>query len=345
MTETDVSYSLIAGVFIVILTLMPVAGLRVDYVSSRKPYLGWACIAGLIAIVRQLPDGFLGLYPDSKLIYLASFSLQFLASMAFLVSVLRINGELSKQEKAVLAFLVAAWAIAAIYLLVAGMPQSVTVWYFISTPTIVVTLLIFLQLFRVGEKFSSSRILLLFSSFALLILRAWLPVASSLELVYLLYFMELLLFPVLLTGLHLYEVQRTHEKVEALLRRRTQSEANVQFILDYSMDIIVAVNSAGQLTTWNKGAEAKFGFTAEQAVGKLHIDDFFIDNYYHRDVEESREFDAQMENVDGKTFAVRVRVKTIYESDRNYTIYMLRDLSEVVENTAYYQRERTVRGE
>ncbi|MFT4816793.1 MAG: PAS domain S-box-containing protein [Pseudohongiellaceae bacterium] len=346
MTETDISYNLIAGVFIVILTIMPTAGLRVDYMSSRKPYLGWACIAGLIAIARQVPDGFLGLYPESNLIYLGSSSLQFLASIAFLVALWRINSDLSKQEKVVLAVLVTAWIFAALYLVFVGMPQSVTLWYVLSTPTIVATLLIFLQLLRVGVESSTSRVLLLVSSFALLALRAGIPASNSIEMVYLLYFMELLLFPVLLTSLHLSEVQATHEKVKTLLSRRTQSEANVQFILDHSMDIIVAVNSAGLLTSWNKGAEAKFGFTSEQAIGKVHIDDFFYDQYYHRDVEEPREFDARMENVDGENIAVRVRIKTIHESDRSYTIYMLRDLSaigEINKSRAENELERTVK--
>ncbi|PCI78635.1 MAG: hypothetical protein COB20_06425 [SAR86 cluster bacterium] len=348
MTEADFSYSLIAGIFIVILTLMPTAGLRVDYVSSRKPYLGWACLAGFIAIAREVPDGFLGLYPESNLIYLASSFLQFLASLIFLVSLLRINGVLGKQEKAVLAVPVAAWMLAAIYLVFVGMPQSVAVWYFVTTPVIAVTLLIFLQLLRVGGDFSTSQILLLVSSFALLSLRAGMPVSSSMEIVYLVYFLELMLFPVLLTALHLSEVQTAHEKVKVLLRRRIQSEANVQFILDYSMDIIVAVNSAGLLTTWNKGAEAKFGFTSEQAIGKVHIDDFFVGYYCHREVEEYREFDSWMENADGETIAMKVRIKTIKESNRSYTIYMLRDLSainEVVKNHAENKRERTARGQ
>jgi len=335
MNETDVSYSLIAGFFIVILTLMPTLGLRVDYLSSRKPYLAWAFIAGLIAIARQVPDALLGLSPQSSLIYLASFSLQFLASWVFLASLMRLKGELGGLEKTVLAVLVAAWVGVAIYLVFVGQPQTVTVWYFISIPNILVALLIFLQLFRVVVKSSASRILLRISSFALLVLRLGIPVSSSMEMVYLVYFLELMLFPVLLTALHLSEVQSTHEKVKALLRRRTQSEANVQFILDYSMDIIVAVNSAGLLTTWNKGAEAKFGYTAEQAIGKVHIDDFFVDHYSHKDVEEYKEFDSWMENFDGETIGVRVRIKTINEGEKKYTIYMLRDLSAIGEAGEY----------
>lgn len=327
MSETDISYNVIAGIFIVILTLMPTAGLRVDYVSSRKPYLAWAFLAGLITIARQLPDALLALSPDSNLNYLASSFLQFLASLVFLIALFRIDGELGRRAKSLLAFLIAGWLCAAAYLVLIGLPQTVPVWYSVSIPTIAVSLFIFLTLFRVGLRSSTSRILLLISSFALLSLRIGMPASSSMEMVYLVYFLELLLFPVLLTALHLSEVQSTHEKVKALLRRRTQSEANVQFILDHSMDIIVAVDSAGLLTTWNKGAEAKFGYTAEQAIGKVHIDDFFVDNYCHSDVEEYTEFDASMENVDGETIAVRVRIKTITEGGRNYTIYMLRDLS------------------
>ena len=346
MTETDISYNLIVSVFIVILTLMPMLGLRVEYVSSRKPYLGWACIAGIIAIAGQLPNSVLSLYPESQLIYLASSTLRFLASLAFLVSVLRINGDLSKQEKAVLTTLVAVWAFTSAYLAFVGMPQSVAVWYLVSTPTIVVTLLVFLQLLRLRVKSSASGIFLLVSSFALLVLRVGIPASSSMEMVYLLYFMELLLFPVLLTALHLSEVQAVHEKVKALLRRRTQSEANVQFILDNSVDIIVAVDSAGLLTTWNKRAEEKFGFSSDQAIGKVHIDDLFVGHYCHHDVEEYQEFDSWMENVDGETIAMSVRIKTISEANRKYTIYMLRDLSainEIVKNHGEKKRELTGR--
>ena len=101
------------------------------------------------------------------------------------------------------------------------------------------------------------------------------------------------------------------------------------------MDIIVAVNSSGLLTTWNKGAEAKFGYTAEQAIGKVHIDDFFVDHYCHKDVEDHKEFDSWMENVDGETIGVRVRLKTIKEGKKSYTIYMLRDLSAIGEAGQY----------
>ncbi len=336
MIETDASYSLIAGFFIVFLTLMPTLGLRVDYLSSHKPYLAWACAAGLIAVARQIPDVLLAFSPQSNLNYLASSCLQFLASWVFLGSLMRMKGELVRQEKAVLAVLVAAWICAAAYLAFIGLPQTVTVWYFISIPTILVSLLIFLQLFRVSLKSSTSRVLLLISSVVLLILRLGIPISSSMEIVYLLYFLELMLFPALLSALHLFEVQSTHEKVKALLRRRIQSEANVQFILDYSMDIIVAVNSAGLLTTWNKGAEAKFGYTPEQAIGKVHIDDFFVDNYFHKDVEEYKEFDSWMEDAEGETIGVRVRIKTINEGEKTYTIYMLRDLSAIGEAAEYF---------
>jgi PAS domain S-box-containing protein len=331
MSETDISYTLLAGFSIVLLTLLPTLALRVDFKSSGKPYLGWAFLAGLIAMAGQVPDGLLGINPDSGGYYLASSFFQFLASLVFFVALLRLEGELRKQEKTVLAVLAISWVCAAAYLLMVGQPQTIVLWYFVSAPIILVTLLIFLQLFRVSLKSSTSQILLLISSFALLSLRAIIPVASSIELVYLIYFLQLMLFPVLLTALHLSEVQTTHEKIKSLLRRRIQSEANVQFILDNSMDVIVAVNSAGLLTTWNKVAEVKFGYTAEQAIGKVHIDDFFIDHYCHSDSLDYREFDAWMENASGETIAVRVRLKTIHESGRNYTIYMLRDFSAIGE--------------
>lgn len=331
MTEIDISYSLIASLFVIMVTLLPTVGLRIDYVSTRKPYLFFAFIAGILAIARQVPDALLGQYPDSSLFFLASSCFQFLASLFLLVALLKIDGELGRKEKVLLTILVLAWASVAVYLLLFGLPQSMTVWYLVSVPVIAVSLLIFVQLFRVSLKSSSSRILLLISSFVLLGLRVAIPGTSSIEMVYLIYFLEVVLFPVLLTALHLSEVQSTHEKVKALLRRRIQSEANVQFILDHSMDIIVAVNSAGLLTTWNKVAEAKFGYTADQAIGKVHIDDFFVDHYFHSDVEEYKEFDAWMENVDGETISVRARIKTITEGNRSYTIYMLRDLSAIGE--------------
>lgn len=67
------------------------------------------------------------------------------------------------------------------------------------------------------------------------------------------------------------EVQRVLESTAAslsdLIERRADG-LSAQSLLDHSTDAAVAVDSSGCLTLWNKGAEAMFGWSRQEALGQ-----------------------------------------------------------------------------
>src|SRR5579863_2928545 len=58
------------------------------------------------------------------------------------------------------------------------------------------------------------------------------------------------------------------KRVEAELRENEQKLRYLVSIVENSDDAIVSKNLDGIITSWNKGAERVFGFTAEEAIGK-----------------------------------------------------------------------------
>src|SRR4030088_1493406 len=46
-------------------------------------------------------------------------------------------------------------------------------------------------------------------------------------------------------------------------------------LLDESPDALIALTFEGRIRTWNRGARAMFGYTAEEAIGKV-IDDLTV---------------------------------------------------------------------
>ncbi|MFZ0690887.1 MAG: PAS domain S-box protein, partial [Acidobacteriaceae bacterium] len=77
-------------------------------------------------------------------------------------------------------------------------------------------------------------------------------------------------------------------------RARESAQAFLAAIVEHSEDAIVALTPAGIILTWNRGAEAIFGFTAQQAIGhdvsllippdRMHRMTLFIDRAIHGEV-------------------------------------------------------------
>jgi len=321
----QVAYFLVATSFILILNLMAFISLQINYRSTRKAYLLLACIAIAIEALRQIPALLLSFNPESNPALVLSFFLQFSASWMLLCAIVRKEHEFNTDNKILLGLLLAVYVASAAFHIINGTPQSAVHWVTIVLPAILIVLAILWQVRHTKINALSGRILLVLSAAALVTIRVALLLADSTEMVYLLYYLDVLMFPVLVSALILAEVENAHFQVSTLLDEKSKSEEDLRFILDNSMDIILTVSKAGLLLSWNKRAELVFGYTEAQTVKKTYIDELFSGNYWHKSIDHSEEFDATMERRDGKVFPVKVRIKTVIDNEKTYSIYVIKD--------------------
>lgn len=323
--NNQTAYFLVAIGFILLLNLMAFIFLRVNYRSTRRIYLQWASVAVAIEASRQIPTLVLSISPDSLPAMLLSFFLQFAASWVLLCAIIRKESMLNTGHKTLLGFLSLSYGFGFIFSVVNGFPQSWPYWLPITLPAIFTVSALLWKIRYTEISTLSGRILLILCATSLVSIRASLVIVQSVEMVYLLYYLDVLIFPILVSVLVLAEIENTHSRVNELLSEKTQSEADLVFILDNSVDIILTVNNAGLLLSWNKRAENVFGYTGEQTIKKVHIDDLFSSNYCHKNVDQEEALSATMERIDGKAFPVKVRIKTVVDSAETYTIYVIKD--------------------
>ena len=208
-------------------------------------------------------------------------------------------------------------------------PENTQNQYFYSLPIIFLTALIVWRSWLSSENLSPSRFFLSMTSALLLIVRVASPAIDDGDTYLLVYYIELLLFPVMMAALVLAEVEFAYDRVEKLLAGELQREKDLQFILDHSLDVILTTDEVGLLRSWNMRAEQQFGCSEQQTVGKIHIDELFVDNSRHKNVSDPTEIQSQMEHTNGNSFWVKVRMQTIVQDDQAYSIYVLRDTSEL----------------
>lgn len=319
------AYLLIAISFILLLNLMAFIFLRVNYRSTRKIYLQWASVAVAVEALIQVPSVFLAISPNSLPAVLLTFFLQFAASWILLCAIIRKAGEFNTGHKLLLGSLVVSYALGFVFSIVNGFPQSLLSWLPVLLPAIFTATAILWQIRLTQISTVSGRILLVLCAISLVAIRVSLLVIEGTQMVYLLYYLDVLIFPILVSVLVLAEMENTHTQVKQLLSEKTQSAADLTFILDNSVDIILTVNNAGLLLTWNKRAENVFGYSSAQTIRKVSIDDLFSGKYWHKNVDHEKALEATMERIDGKTFPVSVRMKTIEDDNETYTIYVIKD--------------------
>jgi len=329
--NNDIGYIIVASSFILILNLMAFISLRVNYKSTRKAYLLLASIAILFEALRQVPALLLSFSPESFPAVLLTFLLQFASSWMLLCAITRKESEITKNQKILLGSLVALYAFSTLFTVLNGYPQTTLHWAVITLPGIVTVFAIILGIRQIEFSALTGKVLLILSATALAIIRVSLllidimPLDDSVELVYLLFYLDVLVFPILVATLVLAEVEQAHAQVSALLKEKTRSETNFRFILDNTEEVILTVNQAGLLQTWNKRAASVFGYTSVQTIRKMYIDDLFSGKYFHKDVDQEQAISATMERMDGRAFPATARIKTVIDGSDIHSIYVIKD--------------------
>lgn len=323
--SSEVAYFLVAIGFILVLNFMAFLSLRLNFLSSGKPYLLLGCVAVGFEASRQIPAFVLSLNAESFPAVLLMFFFGFAASWMLLWTIIRREKELQRGHKTLLGCLLLAYLIGLALTLINGFPQTTRHWIPITLPTILTSGFILATIARANISTLSGKIFLLLSALSLVTIRIGQLFVESTEMVFLLYYLDVVIFPIFISTLIFAEVEFTHTQLSSLLSERTRSEADLRFILDNSVDIILRVNGAGLLMTWNKRAENVFGHTENQTVEKIHIDELFPGNYCHKNVDQITVFDGTMEQIDGKIFPVNVRMKTINHDNDVHSIYVIKE--------------------
>jgi PAS domain S-box-containing protein len=115
------------------------------------------------------------------------------------------------------------------------------------------------------------------------------------------------------------ERQQTHE----LLQDEAAGAQKFAFIVDSSDDAIISKTLDGNITSWNKGAERIFGYTAEEAIGK-HITMLMFPDRYEEEagiIERLRRghrvlpFDTVRRRKDGTAVDVSLAISPVRDLD------------------------------
>lgn len=328
MLTDDLTFFLFAVGFISLLNLMIATGIWLSYLTSKKRYLAIACAAAAIEVCRHSIDFLNGANPDSIPLPLISNILQFGSTLLLSVSLLFIFRNSLGREIWFLIILGIVFLITAIAEAIAIPVAIANNPYLGALPLLVATGFLFWRAMFTGSVVSPSKIFLLVASGTLVAIRITLPALEISNFYLLLYYMEYLSFSMMLTALILYEIEYSSRKVKKLLVSRTQSEQDLQFIVDNSLDIILVADSSGLLRSWSRKANEVFGYTRDQAIGKIHMNDIFENDFWKQNLGAVDEFHARMKSVDGKSFMVDVRRREVSQNSTDYSIFVLRLIAE-----------------
>lgn len=328
MLTDDLTFFLFAVGFISLLNLMIATGIWLSYLTSKKRYLAIACAAAAVEVCRHSIDFLNGANPESIPLPLISNVLQFGSTLLLSVSLLFIFRNSLGREIWFIIILSVTFLITAIAEAIVIPSVIANNPYLGALPLIIATGFLFWRAMFTGSVVSPSKLFLLVASGMLLAIRLSLPALEISNFYLLLYYMEYLSFSMMLTALILYEIEYSSRKVRKLLDSRIQSEQDLQFIVDNSLDIILVADSIGLLRSWSLKAREVFGYTRDQAIGKIHMNDMFENDFWNQNLGAVDEFHARMQSVDGKSFMVDVRRREVSQNSTDYSIFVLRLIAE-----------------
>ncbi|MFT4862376.1 MAG: PAS domain S-box-containing protein [Pseudohongiellaceae bacterium] len=333
MLTEDTTFFLLAIIFIAILNAMIISGIWLSYLTSRKPYLALACFAGVLEIMLHFSDLATGIRQDTVMFYSLANILQFGSTLTLAVAMLAAFGSISRGVRSAILLLSLALGVSVVYEAFVKLPSSPLETYLGSLPLLGASGFLMWRTIFTGQGVTPSKLFFLTASSTLLLIRLALPAMPIDNLYLLFYYIEYMCFSMILIAIILYEIEYSNRKVKSLLDSKVQSEQDLQFIVDNSFDIILVADKQGLLRSWSKKAQQVFGYSPEQAVGKIHLDGMFVDNFLNRELGAVDEFHARMVSIEGKSFMVDVRLKEVSYAGTSYSIFVLRLIEEPGSNS------------
>ncbi|MCI5107110.1 MAG: PAS domain S-box protein [Pseudomonadales bacterium] len=334
MDSTTLSYQYIAQLFVVVLNGVMLLPLVLNWLGKHKPYLMVFVAAGVLEICRQIPNAYLAIYVDDLALVMVSLLLQYTATAVFLVGLYCIGGPLRKRQYIGVLLPSAGFLLVMASIGIQGLPDNRALWLIYSIPMSLLSLLLMWQAWQLRQGLSAGKILLVATALALLGLRLAVPFMEVSDLFYLLYYLENMLFPLLLAAVTVLELEDANRRISDMHARRKQSEQELQFIVDNALDVILVTDQVGLLQSWNKPAEAIFGYTAEQIVGKMHIDELFCDANLNSKLDDYAEFSSRIEHLEGGVHEVDVRMRTVVGSRESHMVFVIRSRKSSSDNAA-----------
>ena len=310
--------------FLFLFNLMVLAALWLSYRTSSREYLKIGCFAGALQLLSYGTDLMLLAMPESMTVELLFHVFQFGATLMFVSALLMMSDRITRFYYYAFAVLGVGLLVSLVYTQLNGFPEDVVGQYRSLLPLFVLTSLLFWRAQQTDSRFTVGRLFLILASFSMLLFRLILPTIPAGLISDFIYFLEYLTFTVMLIALLLYELEFANAAVEDLLLEKTQSEQDLEFIVNNSLDIILVSDAVGLLQSWSTKAREVFGYSREQAVGKIHMDDLFASNYWGRGLGTSEEFQSKMETADGQDFMVDVRMREVFHHSGAYHVFALR---------------------
>ena len=323
MVEPSQQYYVLVFGFVSLFNLIAVSAVLMSFLKSRRDYLRVACFAGLCEIVRQGVEFTLVLNPESSTLYLLATVLQFGSTLLLVASLLLIFERVTAFYYWLFAILGSGLIVSIVAISMLQAEPTTREAYIYYLPTILLTVLLCWRAVRTGPGLAASKILLGASSAVILAIRLSLPAIDSDVLFGALYYIEYFCFIIMLAAIILFEVEFANRQIRTLLDERTRSEQDLQFIVDNSLDVILITDNVGLLQSWSSKAQSIFGYVPDQAVGKIHMDDLFANNYWGRDIGQAERFSSEMENVDGRRFPVEVRMREVNDAGSQYHVFVV----------------------
>ncbi|MCG8413667.1 MAG: PAS domain S-box protein [Pseudomonadales bacterium] len=333
MVDQSQNFFALAIGFVSLLDLMVVVGLWLSYTTAGREYLKVACFAGLFEILRHGIDFITGTSNDSITWYLLGQVFQFGSTLLFVAALLLIYETVTRFYYWAFAVLGIGMIVIFVLQMLSDAPVAGGSGYLESSPLIALSFVLLWRAIKTGDQLTPGKLFLVLASASVALIRSTLPALELNDIYLLLYYMEYLSFTLLLVAMVLYELEFAKQQIGDLLAEKTQSEQDLQFIVDNSLDVILVADQVGLLQSWSAKAREIFGYSHEQAVGKIHMDDLFVSNFWGQDMGEDDEVQAKMESIDGKSFLVDVRMREVSEAGGTYHLFVLRLVEEPKINT------------